>query len=297
MVQERPVGVVGLDDLGKAVIERLVRRGIRVEAYDPKGDLRRSFNVDSPAVSLAPSLTDLGTSCEIILSTLADVAQLRAAAFGDPDRPGFALAMRTGSLIVHFGTGPYKDVLRLTGHLGSGGIGLIDVLSCLPPETSDQPLEMLAGGYQELVDRALPVLEALGSVKRVGPTGTATGLAALRSYVRATRLIALSEAMLIGRHAGIEPATLARVFDGPVATGPHCRHIANGGIDIAGPGFDLSSTSRAVADAVGFSEHIGVSGECIAFARDMLSDALAGDEGSHDESTLLRHFTALAVQN
>lgn len=295
----RPIGIIGLGRLGLALAFRLAAKGLHVHVYDLDGTRRRAFTPHGPGLEIAPSLTDLGASCEIIISALPDVAALRAAAFGDSDRPGFALAMTPGAIVIHFGSGPYQDALRMTGHLGSAGIGLIDVLSCAPIESdADAPVEMLVGGFADLVERARPVLEAIGNFRRVGATGTAIGLSALRSYVRAARLIALSEAVLIGRHAGISPETLARVFDGPVATGPECRTLAS---ELPGPlsHHDLASTCRAVADAVGFSEHIGVSGECVAFARDMLADALQGTDGadSTDESALLRHFTAMTAES
>jgi 3-hydroxyisobutyrate dehydrogenase-like beta-hydroxyacid dehydrogenase len=286
------MGVIGLGRLGAALSRRLAGAGNRVSLYDLDGDKRRAFSGAQALTELAPSLTDFGHDCDVIFSALPDIASLRSAAFGDSDRPGFALAMQPGSVIAHFGSGPYKDVLHLTGQLGSGGIGLIDVLACHAIEDDgDQPVDMLVGGFGDLIERARPALRAIGPVQRVGATGTATGLAALRGYVRAARLIALSEAMLIGHHAGIEPETLARVFDGPIATGPECRVLANGEA-IIGSGRDLARTCRALADAVGFSEQIGVSGEYVAFAHDMLSDALNGHSGG-DERALLQHFTAM----
>lgn len=295
MPHTRPIGVIGLGRLGTGLAERLTANGFAVIAYDLDGDRRRAFEPQNPQTHLAPSLTDFGLTCDIVVSALTDMSQLRAAAFGDSDRPGFALTMTPGSIVIHFGSGPYKDALRMSGHLGSGGIGLIDVLTCATIETgATTPVEMLVGGFPDLLDRARPVLDAIGTFKRVGETGTAIGLTALRSYVRAARLIALSEAILIGRHAGIAPETLARVFDGPVATGPECSALAADQAEALSR-HDLASTCRSVADAVGFSEHIGVSGECVAFARDMLSDALQGAYGA-DESALLRHFTAMTAE-
>lgn len=293
MTDQRPIGVIGLGDTGRSLAARLLAAGRHVVVYDPDGPTRRAFPLAPPASQMAPGLTDFGHDCEIVLSTLPDAAHLRAAAFGDADRPGFALAMRSGSVIAHFGDGPYKEILRLTGQLGSGGIGLIDVLTCASAQPdADCPLEMLAGGYPDIVDRARTALDSLGSVTHIGATGTATGLSALRGYVRAARLIALSEAMLIGRHAGMSPELLARVFDGPVAAGPECRSLTGEVRELLRE-HDLGATCRAVTDAVAFSERIGVSGECVAFARDMLSDAMGGMEGG-DESTLFKHFSALA---
>jgi 3-hydroxyisobutyrate dehydrogenase-like beta-hydroxyacid dehydrogenase len=280
--------------LGRALARRLSAGGHRVEVYDLDGERRRSFTGDAASCVVAPSLTDLGQDCEVVLSAVTDIAALKTAALGDADRPGFATSMRPGSLILHFGGGPYQDVLRLAGQLGSAGIGLIDVLACNDQPSEDgHGLELMVGGYDELVERARPNLVAIGHFTRVGPTGTATGLRALRGYVRAARLIALSEAMLIGRHAGISADLLARVFDGPVAAGPLCQSLTGEARELMRT-HDLTATFKAVADAVAFSERIGVSGDCVAFARDMLADAMGADLGG-DESTLLRHFTAMAA--
>lgn len=293
MPEPRPIGLIGLGDLGLVLARRLAAEGARAVAYDIDSVRRREFSVPGLQAEIAGSLTDLGHDCDIVLSALPDVASLRQAAVGDEDRLGFALAMRPGSIIVHFGGGPYREVLRLTGQLGSAGIGLIDVMTCAEPCDADSGrMEMLVGGYPDLVEQARGVLEAIGPFSRIGATGTATGLAALRGYVRAARLIALSEALLIGRHAGIGPELLSRVFDGPIAVGPQCRSIAGEARAVA-HSLDLETTTRAVADAVAFSERIGVSGECVAFARDMLSDAIAASSGG-DESMLLRHFAAIA---
>ncbi|MCB1526650.1 MAG: NAD(P)-dependent oxidoreductase [Hyphomicrobiaceae bacterium] len=293
MKPDRPIGIIGLNSLGIALAGRFVRAGRGVEVYDLSGDRRGKFQSQAGA-QLAPSLTDLGHDCDIVISTVPDIAALQSAAIGDEDRPGFALALQPGSLIVHFGGGPFKETVRLTAQLGNAGIGLIDALTCADVAIEgDERLEMIVGGFDELVERAQPSLELLGTVTRVGATGAATGLAALRGYVRAARLIALSEAMLIGRHAGIDTDTLSRVFDGPIAAGPACSSLT-GGVEKLMRDHDLASTCRALNDAVAFSERIGVSGECVAFARDMLSDAFGGASNG-DESTLLRHFTAIAA--
>lgn len=290
----RPIGIIGLGDLGAPLAQRLVASGRRVVVFDTDAERRHATELPRQLAEIAGNLTDFGAGCEIVLSALDDVATLRKTAIGDAERPGFAAALPAGALVVHFGTGPYRDVLRLTGQLGTVGIGLIDALTCAEPAAvAAGHLDMLAGGFGDHVERVSVALRPLGQVTRIGDTGTATGLASLRSYVRAARLIALSEALLIGRHAGIAPETLARVFDGPIAVGPQCKSIASDMVRAAGA-LDLASTSRSVADAVAFSERIGVSGECIAFARDMLSEALDANAGG-DESILVRHFAALAA--
>lgn len=292
----RPVGVVGLGDLGLAVAGRLARSGIGVLAYDADGARRQALPAAGPVLAVAPSLFDLGDGADIVLSLLADARALKAALLGDDDTPGMAAALRPGSVVVHFGAGPYDTVIKLAGLLGARAIGLVDVFTCNGVAAAGEGrMDLLVGGFPGLVDRARPALAPLGTVTHLGACGTATGLAALRSYVRAARLIALSEAMLIGSHAGISRDVLSRVFDGTIASGPQSRRLAGLVQSQLRPAPLLSETFAAVEDALEFGERIGLSGEGVAFARDLLADALETTGDAADESALLCHLSEVAA--
>lgn len=291
----RPVGVLGLGPLGLALLGRLQAQGIAFVAYDPDANARQELEA-SAAAHVAPALFDFGDAVDVVVSTLTDAHALKAAILGDADRPGFGAPLRNGSIIVHFGAGPHDVILKLTGVLGSRGIGLVDVFTCNGIAAAiEGRMELLVGGYGEIVDRVRPVLSLLGSVERIGQTGAATGLAALRGYVRAARLIALSEAMLIGSQAGISRDVMARVFDGAIATGPQSHRIAGMTPSKLRPAPLLIDTYRAVADAVEFGERIGLSGDGMAFARDLLADALETTGDAADETALLCHFSEVAA--
>jgi 3-hydroxyisobutyrate dehydrogenase len=292
----RPVGILGLGPLGLAILGRLGERGRGVLAYDPSEERRKLFPQSGDDVRLAASLFDLGNGSDVIVSTLADAASLKSSLLGDEKRAGIGAALRCGSMVVHFGGGPYETVVKLAVVLGSRGIGLLDVFTCNGIAAAiEGRMELLAGGNGELVARAETVLAPLGSVTRIGATGTATGLGALRGYVRAARLIALSEAMLIGSHAGVSREILARVFDGTVASGPQSRRLAGLAQSQVRPTPLLIETLRSVQDAVEFGDRIGLSGDGIAFARDLLADAIDTTGEAADESALLCHLSEVAA--
>lgn len=294
-IEPRPVGILGLGPMGLAIAQRLIESGTRVETYDPAPLLREQFAANEHGATLAPSLFDLGDACRIIVSTLT-AADLKDALVGDGDRPGVATAFASDGIVIHLGGGPYDVVVKIAGMLGGRAIGFVDVFTCSTlSAVTDGRMELLAGGYPDFVEKARRVLAPLGTMERIGGTGTAVGLAALRGYVRAARLIALSEAMLIGSHAGISRDVLASVFDGNVASGPLSRRLAGLAQSQLRPAPLLRDTLDAVDDALEFGERIGLSGDGVAFARDLLLDAIDTTGEAADESALLCHLSEVAA--
>ncbi|MGD9785205.1 MAG: NAD(P)-binding domain-containing protein [Hyphomicrobiaceae bacterium] len=294
MTDRTTIGLLGLGPLGRGMFETLSKAGRQVVAFDASPAARASIAPVPPGCDVVPSLFDLATDADIVLSTLTDAPALTDAVMGDADVLGLGPALKPGAIVAHFGRGPHAGILKLTGLLGARGVGLIDVFTCQPLDhIRNGSMKMLAGGFTDLVERFAAAVAPLGTVERIGVTGIATGLGALRGYVRAARLIALSEAMLIGQHAGIAPDVLAETFDGPIGSGPDCCGLAGLSHCEARERLRIDDIYRHASDAVGFAERVGVASECVSFSRDLLSDAMAVISGDDDESSLLKHFEAI----
>lgn len=204
------IGLIGLDALGQAIAARLAGAGHRVVAWDMRAEARRAY-AKSANPELAPGLADLGCECRLVVSTLPN-GELRAAALGDADRPGFALQMPPGSLILDMGVAHPHAARLLAGALGRGGIGLVDAPALGDPAAAREGcLTLPAGGWHEFVDRLMPLLSLLGTVHRAGGPGTGHTLAAAMAYARFAQAAAAREALRVGESLGLAPELMADV--------------------------------------------------------------------------------------
>jgi 3-hydroxyisobutyrate dehydrogenase len=91
-------------------------------------------------------------------------------------------------------------------------------------------LYLMLGGRQEAFDRAKPVLEKLaGSMRYVGPAGTAAQVKALVNMVMNINTAGLAEGLGLGNALGLDLAMLREVFS---QTGANSRVLQTDGEDM-----------------------------------------------------------------
>jgi 3-hydroxyisobutyrate dehydrogenase len=80
-------------------------------------------------------------------------------------------------------------------------------------------LALMAGTNDpEYLERVAPVLSALGAqVFPTGPLGSGHAMKALNNFVGATTYVVTAEALAIGQHYGLTPATMISVFNASTA--------------------------------------------------------------------------------
>ena len=97
--------------------------------------------------------------------------------------------------------------------LGALDVDLMDApVSGGVPKARDGSLTIMAGGPPEVVEAALPVLSAMGTVHRTGALGSGHAIKALNNYVSAAGLLAVSEALVVAARFGLDPRVANDVF-------------------------------------------------------------------------------------
>lgn len=241
----RPIGVVGLGALGLAVARRISSCGLRVVGWDSDAQRRAALASLGGLVEPAASATDLGHDCDVVLSTV-PAAELLVAAIGDIDRPGFALSMAPGSLLVDLGVAMPSDAQRLAALLGRGGIGVVDAPALGPAsaaETGD--LLLAAGGFGDFVERLEPLLGLIGTTRAAGTQGRGHALAALMVYARDAEAEAARETLAVALACGLSaellPDVAAAAAAGPASDDARLAIARSLAADLAGPRYNQRS--------------------------------------------------------
>ena len=203
-----PIGICGTAGLASAIAVRMAASGIRVivHGFAPEA----TVSGRKTRIERAANLFDLASECEAVIAVYDTYQALRDALTGSQDRPGLLGAMVPGAVVADLSGGTPDETRRLAGQLAGRAIGLVELAEiggAAAINTGDA--RIYAGGFGEHVERLTPALACLGSVKRIGPQGSARTYVALSEAVRAAYQVALEEAQMIAAAGGFVPEELA----------------------------------------------------------------------------------------
>jgi len=177
------------------------------------------------------------------------------------------------------------------------GVGVLDApVSGGDVGARDATLSIMVGGEQSDVEQAQPLFEALGkTIVHVGPVGAGQVVKACNQVVVALTIEAVSEALVLGSKAGVDPATIIEVLSGGLA--------ANKVMEVRGrnflehdfaPGFRIDLHHKDLGIALQTAREYGVALPSTAAVEQMLQALRSNGRGDKDHSALLTHIEELA---
>ena len=145
----------------------------------------------------------------VVITLLPDGKIVRAAI------EGMKAHLARGTVVIDMSSSAPVGTKALGEELIAAGIAFIDApVSGGVKRAIDGTLAIMAGGDGKTLDKATPVLQAMGkSVFHAGPLGAGHAAKALNNYVSAAGLAAAAEAVAIAERFGIDPNTLVDVFN------------------------------------------------------------------------------------
>jgi len=289
------VGVIGIGAFGSQIALRLLWTDFPgLQVYDSDELTPRFFtnnygglNVGSPKM--------MAQNCDIIITVLPSARELRQVCFG---WEGVATGFRNGGTVLDLGVTDPLETIALAKELEPHGVKLVDAPAFGTPEAAkDGQLTLLVGGEDAAIAACQPVLEKLGSrIIRAGATGSAQAAGAIADYLRATRLLAASEALRLGGQLGFEGGNLVRVLD------------AFGGADLPKilasdvatrrfkTGLQLGVLRGNVELAAQLAKSTGLNLPLLEASRDAWSKAEAGLGYGADHSAIIKWLETLTVE-
>ncbi len=199
---------LGLGNMGLPMATRLRDAGFAVRGFDPADGAARS--AAAAGLDVVDDVATAANDAAIVLLMLPS-SQVVESVLGDPD---VRSALRRGVTIIDMSSSDPVRTRVLADELASTGADFVDApVSGGVAGAVAGRLTIMAGGEPDAVDRVLPLLEVLGTVKRTGPVGSGHALKALNNLLSATHLLVSSEAILAGERFGLDPAVMLEVIN------------------------------------------------------------------------------------
>jgi L-threonate 2-dehydrogenase len=205
------IGVVGVGNMGLAMLQRLRERGHKVLARDIRAETQDAIAA-AGAVSM-PDAASLARGCVLVLVAVVDAVQCDDVLFG---ARGLADGLHANSTVMICSTIAPGDVERFAARLAELGVPCIDApMSGGPARARDGTMSLMVACADAVFARHEPVLRVLSSElvrlgERVGD-GARTKL--VNNLLAAVNLVGAAEAIALARRLGLDPSRTLAVIE------------------------------------------------------------------------------------
>jgi 3-hydroxyisobutyrate dehydrogenase-like beta-hydroxyacid dehydrogenase len=199
------VGIIGVGEMGRPLVGRLLAAGHEVAALVRRPVLKEELA--AAGVEIAPSVEALGRGRDFVILYVYTDEQARTLALED----GLVEAMDAGSMLVIHTTGSPKTAEAVAARAGPRGVAVVDAAgSGGPAKVAAGEVTMLVGGTAEDFARVRGLLEAYARpILHVGPLGAGQKVKLINNALFGANIQLAMEACRVGREFGLDPRELA----------------------------------------------------------------------------------------
>lgn len=203
------LGFIGLGKMGKPMTRNLLRAGYEVTIHNRSRAVVEELSAEGARPASSPR--EVAAAADLVLTCLPTPASVEEVYSGDD---GLIPAARDGQILVDCSTvGPALS-RQLHAAAAERGAGFLDApVSGGPAGAEEATLTIMVGGDGDVLARATPVLEKLGTnIHHVGPSGSGSVVKLVNQLLVGINMAAVAEAVVFGVKAGADPQALLDVL-------------------------------------------------------------------------------------
>jgi 3-hydroxyisobutyrate dehydrogenase len=198
------IGFIGLGNVGGKLTGCLQRNGFNITVRDLDKNAAETFL--KAGAKWADSPKAMAEACDVIITCLPNPAASAAVMEADD---GVLAGLSKGKIWAEMSTTDEEEVQRLGALVKARGADPVDCPvsgGCHRAATGN--ISIFAGCERSVFERMLPLLTTMGRrVLHTGDLGTASVLKVVTNYLCTVHLVALGEALMTSKMAGMDLAT------------------------------------------------------------------------------------------
>ena len=279
-IERDGIGFVGLGVMGEPMCRNLARKSGRT-VYGFDRDAAPMQRLADHGVIAASGLQDLAERCEVIFLSLPSAEHLKSVCEGPA---GLIAQMQAGQILVDTSTSPVELTRTFGAALAAKGIGFADAPIARTRQAAEEgTLAITVGADDETFAAVAPLLAHCGSdITHCGPIGSGQVVKLLNNMVLIETVVALSEALAIGRAAGVNGHLL---FDALSKGSADSFALRNHGIKAVLPdifperAFSTTYARKDLDYALALARHVGIAAKGAELADGLLLRAVERGHG------------------
>ena len=203
--------------MGKPMAKNLVKAGHELRVFDrTKSHADEVVAFSNGKAVAAASAVDAAKGVELVLTMLPNSPHVKSVMLIDDK---VAEHMEKGAAFIDMSSINPIASREIAESLSKYGIEMLDApVSGGEPKAIDGTLSFMVGGKKEVFAKFEPVLKAMGSsVVLCGDIGAGNVTKLCNQIVVAVNIAAVSEALMLGKKAGVDPESIYKAIRGGLA--------------------------------------------------------------------------------
>ena len=208
------IGFIGIGNMGTPMSTNLLKAGHELVVYDIREEaMEEPVRLGAKA---ARSPKEVAQTSDVVMTSLPTQKALEEVVL---QRDGVLEGAKRGCVLIDTSTVSPSTVKRIAAIAKERGVEVLDApVSGGVAGARAATLTVMVGGDKGVFERCLEIFRVIGkNVYHVGGVGSGNAVKLVNNLMSLVNLAALSEGMVLGMKAGVDPETLHRVIS--VSTG------------------------------------------------------------------------------
>ncbi len=291
------IGFIGLGIMGRRMALNILKAGFRMTVWNRTAGKMETLVAEG--AKAASNSAEVAAKSDIIIICVSDTPDVEAVIKG---KDGVLEGAKPGSLVIDCSTISPTVTQQLAKMLSERQVAMLDAPVSGGSEGAAQgTLSIMVGGKSEDVERAVPVLQAMGKkITHVGANGAGQIVKLVNQILVVGHALAMSEALLFAQAGGVDlQETLQAVSAGAAGS----WMLSNRGPQIIRrdwrPGFTVDLQQKDVRLVLDAADDMGVPLPGTALIHQLYRTLQARDlgrEGNHSLVKALEHLAGFEIK-
>jgi 2-hydroxy-3-oxopropionate reductase len=286
------IGFIGLGIMGKPMARNLMKVGYSLTVHDINSAPVQELVKLGAAKASSPK--EVAERCTLVILMLPNSPEVRQVVLG---KDGIIEGAAPGTIVIDMSS-ISPVVSRELGEILAGkGVRFLDApVSGGEPGAINATLSIMVGGEESVFEECKAILLSMGkAVVRVGGIGSGNITKLANQIIVALNIAAMSEALVLGTKAGVDPELIYNAIRGGLAGSnvleAKALRVMDNNFE---PGFKIDLHVKDLANALETSRQIGVPLFLTAQVMEILKSLQIEGKGQKDHSGILLFYEKMA---
>ena len=285
------IGFIGLGIMGKPMAKNLIKAGYDLIVYDLNAGAMDE--VAACGCEKAKSIRDAAAVADVLITMVPNSPQVKQVLLAEG---GAIETLRKGAVVVDCSSINPIASREVAAALAEKGIEMLDApVSGGEPKAIDGTLAFMVGGKQEVFDQYKKILSHMGSsMVLCGGIGAGNVTKLCNQVIVAVNIAAVSEALMLGQSAGVEPEKIFEAIKGGLAGSTVMNAKAPMMLDQNfKPGFRVDLHIKDLNNVLDAAKSVDSPVPLTAQVMEMMKILHRDGDGSCDHSALVKYYQKL----